>query len=503
MNMKRNIYLLSIILLLSTSCTGWLDVTPKDTIVEEDLFEEATGFRNALNGIYKQMSCLEMYGQEMSWGFVDILGQCYSPGDGSVGTDHSYYRIMRNYDYETDASKSFIQNIWSKTYNSIANCNNIIEKIKNYSPSRFLGGEIEKNLILGEAYALRAILHLDMLRLFAPAPIKNSKDKHIPYIDTYPTIVAEYKSTDEVFNKIIDDLKTAYNLVVTFDDSDLTHRRWLTTTFRFSATNNAGSSAMPTDIFYAFRGYRLNCYAISAMLARTYNYFGKHDLAAAEAQKVIDAKYLDEPLFSFATDASTVSNKKMSDDLIFTLSNSKLYSEFLPYSLGSGDSGTASLNFELEYELGDDYLSLFDDGEDYRLTKLCHSTDDWLYYSSRNVKPSMYNKDSQMVEDMLPMIRLSEMYYILAEAQAANNNFSEAMVILDEVRGGRNCTKGRLSISDYDSFKLELLKEVKREFIGEGQMFFYFKKFDHEFFTSRTTPDWAFTLPLPNNQTIN
>ena len=35
------------------ACTNWLDVAPDDQVNEETLFSEANGYRNALNGIYK------------------------------------------------------------------------------------------------------------------------------------------------------------------------------------------------------------------------------------------------------------------------------------------------------------------------------------------------------------------------------------------------------------------------------------------------------------------
>lgn len=505
MKNKINLFILSIFILLAPSCTNWLDVTPQDTIVEDELFKEATGYRNALNGIYKQMSSTEMYGKEMSWGFTDVIGQCYSSGDGSIGTKHPYYVIMKNYDYEPLESKGYIQSIWSKTYNTIANCNNLIKKVEREDGSRFIGGQKEKDMIIGECYALRALLHLDILRLFAPAPIKNDGGKFVPYVDVYPCTMMSNITTAEVLSKIIADLIKAEGLVSPYDNMDDDHQKWLTSEFRFHAVNSYGSSAMPSDIFYAFRGYRLNVWAINAILARAYNYAGNHTDAMSAAQKVIDAQYLENPIFQFADRTSVISNKKTSSDIIFTLSYPKLYQDYLPFNLVNGDSGNARLDFELEYELNDDYHELFDDPEnDYRFIELCKTNDQWMYYSTKNLIPSISTVDSEVVKDMLPMVRLSEMYYIIAEGHAAKSDLPAAIEALDKVRDGRGCIVGNLSISDYDSFKLELLKEVKREFIGEGQIFFFFKKLNNKFTLSKgTMADEAFVLPLPENQTIN
>ena len=59
-------------------CSNWLDVIPEDSVDEKDLFSTGEGYRNALNGVYRQMSQTSMYGQQMSWGFIDVLGQLYN-----------------------------------------------------------------------------------------------------------------------------------------------------------------------------------------------------------------------------------------------------------------------------------------------------------------------------------------------------------------------------------------------------------------------------------------
>ena len=108
-------------------CSNWLDVIPEDSVDEKDLFSTGEGYRNALNGVYRQMSQTSMYGQQMSWGFIDVLGQLYNTQKLS---NYSAYGIAgKNYAYRDETVKSVIQVIWSNTYNSIANCNNIVGRI--------------------------------------------------------------------------------------------------------------------------------------------------------------------------------------------------------------------------------------------------------------------------------------------------------------------------------------------------------------------------------------
>ena len=109
---------------------------------------------------------------------------------------------------------------------------------------------------------------------------------------------------------------------------------------------------------------------------------------------------------------------------------------------------------------------------------------------------------SSETNDICPIIRYSELYYILAEYYASKENWSEAVNQLDNVREGRNCTKGRLTnVNNYESFRTELLKEVRREYITEGQLFFYHKKLNVKCSNVMTIED--FVLPLPDSENIN
>ena len=66
----------------------------------------------------------------------------------------SEYALSAKYSYTDEKVKSIIEGIWSKAYNNIANCNNIIQRIDNEPAGKFAEGEIEKNVIKGEALAL-------------------------------------------------------------------------------------------------------------------------------------------------------------------------------------------------------------------------------------------------------------------------------------------------------------------------------------------------------------
>lgn len=493
--MKIKIFLIVVVVLLSsTSCSKWLNVTPQDTIAEDDFFRVGTGYRNALNGVYKQISGSSLYGRELSWGMSDVLAQCYL--SSKLNSSHAYGILSRGYEYDNDNVEPYIEGVWATAYNAIANCNNIIGRVGSEDNSKFIGGELERELILGEALSLRGLIHFDILRLFAAAPIKKSVEQYVPYYDKYPSYGEPNIATKEFLDKIIKDLKDAQVLVVKFDTLNSEHINWLRPQVRFTADASI-PSYFPTDIFFSHRGYRMNYCAITAILARVYNYAGKHDLAIIEAQKVIDFKDGDDKLiFNFTEYSKGDGNRKLSDDIIFSLSDLKLYDNYKNYYPGVDVS---SLSVELYID--DNYGDMFDDNSDIRL-KLLNKVGNWDVTSNKNVAPIVSNDYSKIVEDMLPVIRMSEMHLIIAEYHAANGDFISATNSIDILRAGRNCTKGALEITDFNSFKKTLIEEANREYFGEGQLFFYHKKYNIRPSFSMSD-DKLFILPRPEKEDIN
>lgn len=491
MIIKKYYYL---VLIALSSCTSWLDVTPRDMIVEDDLFASYLGYRNSLNGIYERMAGKNLYGQETSWGFVDVVSNLYYTGTGYIGRYNNYYDVM-NYKYEADGVRLIIADIWSEAYNIIANSNNLIQQIERADSSIFPLKDKEKGMILGEALGIRAFLHFDMLRLYAPAPVVDDGNVYIPYYESFPSYGEKKYTVKEVLDKVIRDLEKARELVAAFDTLTSDHYNRLScdvTNARFTISGYDNSD----DVFYAYRGYRMNYPAIVSLLARVYNYAGQHDKAFSCAQEVIELESPTEGdlLFYFTSPSDVVSDKKMIKDLIFALSSPKLYDNYEPYSKSTNNSGDACFVVK-------SVDAMFDDASDYRKKYLLSPVNTRYYMPNRNI---MVNGNANSISsDMLPIIRLSELYYIQSEYYAVNSDWKNAALAIDEVRKGRDCKGGMMEskIQDQETFQAELLKEVKREFITEGQIFFYYKKFNQKLNT--TMKQEHFVLPLPDAENVN
>lgn len=324
------------------ACTNWLDVAPDDQVNEETLFSKADGYRNALNGIYKNMAETQLYGKELLYGAVEILSHSYSSGYLAL-SDNALY----NYNYTDKNAKSTIENIWSKAYTAIANCNSLIANAEEADPSIFSDNILEKNLILGEAYALRAFLHFDMLRLFAPSKKVDDQKTYIPYYDKKKSTYEPHLTVDQVLEKVKADLLKAKDFVAAFDTLDTEHKYRLRTYQRIEG-GSYNSLYTPEDLFYAYRGYRMNYYAIVGALARVYSWAGELENAYNAASEIINAT----SCFNFNSSSAFSSNRKLYEELVFVLSKKTLIEEFEVY-IPSNSSSSTSSSFCIDlYQIG-------------------------------------------------------------------------------------------------------------------------------------------------------
>ena len=101
---------------LSTSCGEWLDVQPKTSVEEEDLFSREYGFKDALTGFYIKMGKTGLYGQNLTYYYMDMLGGLYESAP-------DVYDWSTIYAYD-GTYQTTVNSIYSDIYNVIANINN-------------------------------------------------------------------------------------------------------------------------------------------------------------------------------------------------------------------------------------------------------------------------------------------------------------------------------------------------------------------------------------------
>ena len=103
------------------SCEDWLTVASDTEIANEQQFQDQQGFQDAVIGVYLQLTGASLYGQDLTWGYLELLAQNYEL------VASSSYKAYFEYDYEEASVAGTINSIWAAAYNTIANINNILK----------------------------------------------------------------------------------------------------------------------------------------------------------------------------------------------------------------------------------------------------------------------------------------------------------------------------------------------------------------------------------------
>jgi len=473
--------LLALPVLGVTSCKKWLGVQPSNQISDEELFKDADGIRIALNGIYQNLGDAELYGRQFTWGLNSALGQDYTANTVSL----EYQKAMdRNF---TDPSiVPGIAKTWGTAYTTIANINKLINVVESKDTSFFPLRAVEKNLILGEALAVRAILHFEILRLFAPAPVNDKAGRYMPYQTTYPAPITPPSTTEEVVQHIITDLTQAQSLVAQNDT--LTNKGAMSG--KLSTLLSGGGAS--GGVFFNYRMNRMNYVAIHALLARVYLYSSDRVNAKKEAEYVYKEFGPTGRLkwWAFTTEANSKGvNRypKLADDIILAFYDPNLVTNVKNYR------GTLT---PLTFALADAPNWFPATERDYR-TNLVDAGN----VSAKWIETTSIATNVPQQNPLLPVLRFSEIYYIYSECLYEDGSTTDALKIFNELRIARGRTT-TFSDASRTGFYNELMNEYRREFIAEGQTVFAYKRLNRNIQAgTRLVPmDNKFVLPLPDGE---
>jgi hypothetical protein len=479
------------------SCKKFLNVMSSNEVLQEDLFKDGDGFHIAVNGVYRTLSSTQLYGKNLSWGLISALGYNYDnnyemPTDMAEGT---------NFEWTDPEIMGTMDQVWSTAYNAIANCNNIIQETEKKDTSFFAQKTYEKNMILGEMYGVRAMLHFDMLRLFAPAPVSGGgAAATIPYVTVYPTYQPEHLPMQAVFADITRDMNMAKTLLAPVDTV------WLKSnlsSFTGRVHNPSSWIPLPQGDFFNYRAERMNYAAATALLARIYMYKGDYDSAYANAAQ---AYYLHTkgwyPWTSSLyqgqiTDVDYIYTKRP-EELFLCFSNNRNYDNY--------DTVTViNRQDNLTLRMNDDYMQQLFEGDldDYRIVGWYNRYGDQHYLTWQRPKGTSYNAQQTVIVQgpLLPVIRFSEMYHVMIECDIRKGDLGDARTLFNDLRINRGAKTGLPASMNATDMMLKLRNDIIRETLTEGQTFFMFKRLGVNIFNGATdrvmgASDWYSPLPL-------
>lgn len=307
--MKKNKYIFTVmfISLFVLSCQNWLDVQPKTEIKQDRLFESESGFKDALMGVYVLMGDKDLYGRELSLGLLEVVAMQYEINAQSV------YNDVFKKEY---VNLSYFDRIWSKFYTVIANINSILDEI---DAKKGIMKPTSYAIIKGEALALRANIHFDLLRMYGWGNIEKRKEvlnrKVLPYVTRYNKDMTEQHTVGQVIKFVENDLLEADKLLYAYDPLSSSLRP---DDYEYSAD----------DLFLKNRKSRFNFLAVYASLARLYMWSADYDKALPYCEKFTGAtkpvKWIDANRYIHTATTKELDFKLLNEN-IFTLTSNKLY----------------------------------------------------------------------------------------------------------------------------------------------------------------------------------
>lgn len=428
----KNIAVILGLLVFGTSCDNFLDVHPDGEVLGKDLLTDRKGFENAMYGAYATMRTPTLYGKNMSYYTLDIMAQYFSCQGNQGITDLSAFNYYKN----ADVKKLFFD-IWSGMYQNISYVNNVLINLEKQSPKSLELYDIYK----GEALGLRAFMHFDLLRLFTEQTTNNDT-KGIVYSTAFSVKPADIISKKDALHRIISELREAERLLDNQELYDL-------------ATEN--------DAYLRDRNTHFNLHAARATLARVYMTIGNTDSASYYAKKVIKESGL-----------SLVNKTEIAGDIIGTLSKKEtifgVYSkDFYTNTKADLYDATTFTSLDPRRNIQQIY-STTDGSNDYRYGAWFLPTNEGHRFIKLTDKVQLEN--GTRPEGQIPginLIRLPEMYYIMAECLLLQDK-EQAMKYFNDVLNSRG-------LASTDELTLSMITDERyKEFIGEGQTFFNMKR---------------------------
>lgn len=178
------------------ACDTPLDLQPADQLTETLAITDAQGARAVLAGAYSSLQSGSYYG-----GTFVMFNDLSADNAIHTGTLHSYGDAAAN---SLRADNGGVSGIWNSIYSAINRTNHLIAKVPDVTD---LSPE-ERDQILGEAHALRALHYHNLVRMWGDVPIRTRPIESV----TEATQISR-SPVSAVYDQILADLGQAEDLL--------------------------------------------------------------------------------------------------------------------------------------------------------------------------------------------------------------------------------------------------------------------------------------------------
>lgn len=469
--MKKLLNHISVVALcsvLTLSCKKSVDLNPTHTVNGDEFFTKADDYDFALTAAYQRLKANGLYGGvnggSVFLSGVDVASDNFRSGPTNLGNINTMFR------WNYTADNIVVQGGWDNAYQVIQQANVTLRGI-----DRFRGAEPTKvNRIEGQARALRAFMHFEIFRWWAPNFDPAATTPGIAYVDNFDIEQKPSRlSVQESYNKIEQDLKTAKSML--------------------SNTDRAVQSA--TSVVATARPY-IDSLVVNAMLARVYLYAKKWDSAAKYATYVINARRL-ATAAEFPAIWQDASTREVIWSIDYQAGNAALIREiYRPV-------GNTPTRDEFSWLPVDAVINQYAAGD----------VRGPVYLTTRagNVVPNKYFAKSTAIGNPdgvvnFKVFRTAEMYLIRAEALAMLAQGGPALIDLNALRTARGAATGsETGTALQDAIQAERRKEL----FVEGHRFFDLKRTVRTVtrqnctnFCTLSSANRGWALPVPQTEII-
>lgn len=462
------IVLSALIITLFSSCQDAIDITQPGELLPETTFQTVEDLQKGLWGVYPRMSGIgevafsSIFTDEVKIGFAN----------GGQGLIEGEYGFVLN------STSSDPLNIWGANYGLINAANRVIEAADKIQTS---GPETEqKNDIVAQLRIMRAFAHFKLVSYFSEDPTDDSALGVIK-LDIVPTLNDHLPrvTNGEIYAFIEEDLAFAEENLVT------------------NADNSLGNTYVSLDF-------------VTALRARMAAYRGKYDVAGGYADQLI-AKY---PLSDPSTYLNIWFDEEQSDEVIFKFDHIKDGAK-IGATWASVDASIEGSPF---YTMSTDLYDLLNNPDDIRFSAFIHGSSDPTYNSGNKGKIAISKYTGSGAGALIndeKIFRVSEMYFIKAEAYAFAKDYANVAATLQLINVAR--FTGDVPVipvpADEMAAWAEILKQRRIELCYEGHRYLDLKRLGVKAGVNiqRSTKDCAingacflsntdhrFTLPIPN-----
>lgn len=424
----KNIALILGMILVLYSCEDFLDREPVLQQTSELTLSTLSGLNNATAGAYSQLYSVNWYG-----GYY-VLSSEMRGGNGKPEPQNAGYQVDA---YYWNYTPSNTENLWATAYSTIARANNVINSIPNFEGTPVENAELQS--YKAECLFLRAIAHFDLVRLYAQPYTYDKSSLGVPVVLVTEMGEPARNTVEEVYVQVLADLKEAERLIGDYErDGGSDPSAWVSKD------------------------------AIQALQARVYLNMEDWQSAADYATKVIESGnynlWTAEQYVPVSENEDGAWGRDIEgDEVIFSVYSSTGSSSYpgqqgLPYMTNEEAHGDVTASHDL--------LNLFEEGDVRRNLYVTSSNETNAGFEWTKKYPS---KAGDFTTNNTPVIRLSEMYLIRAEAlyNGANIPGVTALDDYNMIRTNRGLETRTQAITLSD-----ISDERRKELCFEGHIFF-------------------------------